>query len=47
MVLNEISTAQDVAIEELGFCAIITFRDILDAVKLFSREWEISVPLNF
>lgn len=47
MVLNEVNSAQDVAIEELGFCAIVTFKDILDAVKLFSREYEISVPLNF
>ena len=46
MVLNEINQNQESTLEELGFCALLKFRDILDAVKLFSREVEISVPLN-
>ena len=47
LVLNEINQNQDVALEELGFCALVKFKDILDAVKLFSKEFEIAVPLNF
>jgi hypothetical protein len=46
-VLNEINQNQDVAIEELGFCALVKFKDIMDAVKLFSKEFEICVPLNY
>lgn len=47
LVLNEINQNQDIALEELGFCALVKFKDILDAVKLFSKEFEIAVPLNF
>jgi hypothetical protein len=47
LVLNEINQNQDIAIDELGFCALLKFKDIMDAVKLFSKEFEISVPLNY
>jgi hypothetical protein len=49
-VLNDINnwTYQEKArtLEELGFACIVKFKEVSDALKLFSREVEVQLPLN-
>jgi len=34
-------------IEDLGFCLLVKFESIMDALKVFAKEVDLSLPLNF